>query len=493
MTGATAGGMTTAARVQQGFLPGVPAAIAAGAVGIAIGLATAVDVRMGVAAALAVLAVAITLRDLPTMIAVWAALTVFSRHPAFSTATSAAGLLVLSGWVAQVRADPAALRAALYVHRWLLSVVALLLVWLSLSVLWSQDEGKAMATLYDWYVNAAAFLVLLTAVRTVRGVRLIVAAVVLAVTAAVVLALLGVDLSAQSSAYVGASSEGRLQGVLGDPNFMASFIVPAVALCAAVGSIVSPPARAFLAVAAVVLVVGLVATVSRGGMLAAVVAFIAAVVLMRGRRSTVLGAGAVAVAIAAVWFASNPSAVERFRLAETDRGSGREDIWLVAARVAEQNPATGVGLANFTVRSREYVRRPGTLEYVELIVDRPHVVHNTYHQMAAETGVVGLALFVALAGMVLAAAIRAARRFERLGEAVLANVSRGVAVAYVGLLTAAFFISLQVTATVWVLLALGPILLGLAQTWNATGATPPRPVRSASARRVRPLPVTARV
>jgi O-antigen ligase len=485
-------GMSTAARAYRTFVPSTPAVLAAGGVGVAVGVGTMVDVRAGVALAFAVLGVAMALRDLPTMIGAWAALTVFSRHPAFSTVASAAGLLVLGGWVAQMRTEPAALRAGLYLHRRLLSIVALLILWLTLSVLWSHDTGAATAELVAWYINAVALVVLLTSVRTPRGVRLVIVGVVLAVTAAVVLALAGVDLSTHSAADVGARSEGRLQGVIGDPNFMAAFIVPALALCAALRSIVSPPARAILVLAAVVLVVGLVATVSRGGMLAALVAFITAVVLMRGRRPTVLGVGAVALAIAALWFSSNPAAIERYRSAEEDRGSGREDIWLVAGRVAANNPVTGVGLANFTVRSREYVRRPGTLEYVELIVDRPHVVHNTYLQMLAETGAVGLALFLTIAGMAVAAAIRAARRFARLGEPVFANVSRAVAVAQVGLLTAAFFISLQATATVWILLALGPILLGITQPRNSIPGAPKRAVRSsASPPRPRPKPVTA--
>jgi hypothetical protein len=52
--------------------------------------------------------------------------------------------------------------------------------------------------------------------------------------------------------------------------------------------------------------------------------------------------------------------------------------------------------------------------------------------------------------------------FHRSGERALARISRGVIVADVGLLTAAIFISLQGTATFWVVVFLGPVLLGLA-------------------------------
>jgi len=102
------------------------------------------------------------------------------------------------------------------------------------------------------------------------------------------------------------------------------------------------------------------------------------------------------------------------------------------------------------------------LRYVDLVVDRPHVVHNTYLEMLAESGVVGLGLTLALAAIAVSSALRAARRFERAGERGLAVLARGVVAADAGLLTAAVFISAQATATVWVLLALGPMLLGVA-------------------------------
>jgi len=338
-------------------------------------------------------------------------------------------------------------------------LVGLLLVWLTLSIAWSQDPVAATSDLVYWYVNAAAIVVLVTSIRTTRDVRLVVSAVVFAVVAAVALALAGVEFASVASASdAGATSEGRLQGVIGDPNFMAAFIVPAIVLSGALGSILTARARTLLWPAVILLVVGLAATVSRGGMIGALAAFATAAVLMRGRRATVLGAGAVAVLAAALWFSSNPAAVERLRSADEDRGSGREDIWLVARRVSADHPVGGVGLANFTVRSREYVRRPGALENVELIVERPHVVHNTYLQMLAETGAVGLGLFFAVALVAVSSAIRAGSGFERAGERTLARVARGVAAANVGLLTAGFFISLQATATFWVVLTLGPIL-----------------------------------
>ena len=58
------------------------------------------------------------------------------------------------------------------------------------------------------------------------------------------------------------------------------------------------------------------------------------------------------------------------------------------------HPIVGVGLNNYLVRSPEYARDVGTLRFAELIAERPHVVHNTYLQLFAETGLIGLGLFL---------------------------------------------------------------------------------------------------
>jgi putative inorganic carbon (HCO3(-)) transporter len=453
-------------RLAPPLLAGAGAAL----FGVAVALALAVDVRLGVALALAAVGVPIALVDPPLVLALWAGLSVFSRHPAFGMAMTGAGLLAFGAWVAHARADPARVRAALRPHRRLLTLLALLLAWVTLSQAWARDPARAGAEAVYWYINGAAVVVLLTSLRTPRDVRLVVAAVVCAVVASVALGLAGVDLGgAADAAEAATSSEGRLQGTAGDPNFMAAFIVPAIVLAIVLASAAETGWRLLLPAAVGFLVVGLAATMSRGGMLAFLVVLAAAVVVMRGRRAAVLAVAAAALLVGAVWISANPVALERIMSADEDRGSGREDIWLVARRMSADHPVTGVGLDNFRVRSPEYVRLPGSLDYVELIVERPHVVHNTYLQMLAETGAVGLGLFLAFVVTALASAGRAARMFDRTGRRRLALLSRGVLLAGLGLLTAAFFITAQSTAFVWTLLALGPALLGIATLGYPSG------------------------
>jgi O-antigen ligase len=305
-------------------------------------------------------------------------------------------------------------------------------------------------------------VVLLTSVRTERDIRLVVVAIVAGTLFSVLIGLAAGGLGeAGAGVETATATEGRLQGGADDPNFLASAIVPAVVLAVALAGLVRARQRPALLAAIVVLVVGLVATQSRGGALAAIAALLASLVVMRGRRGHVLAVVALVAAVALAYVAVSPGALSRLTSAE-DRGNGREDLWVVASRMADEHPVTGVGLDNFRVRSAEYVREPGSLQFVDLIAERPHEVHNTYLQLLAETGVVGAALFVAVVALALRSAGTAARRLAAAGRRELAQLARAVLVANVGLLAAGVFLSTGSRALFWILLALGPALLGLA-------------------------------
>jgi len=191
-----------------------------------------------------------------------------------------------------------------------------------------------------------------------------------------------------------------------------------------------------------------------------VVAIVAAFVLFRGRRREVAAVAALALGVAALTFVSSPGTWERVTSYKND--NGRSDLRTVALRMGMDEPVTGVGLNNFTVRSPDYVHEPGALTYVGLIVDDPHLVHNTYLQLFAEDGVVGLALFLGIVAGCLRAAKLAADRFGARGERPLETLARAVMVATISVLVADFSLSAAADQRLWLLLALGPALLTVA-------------------------------
>jgi len=442
------------------------AQVAAGAAGVCAGVATGVavtvDVRIGILLALAAVAVPVALIDVPLAAAVWVGLGMVSALPAFGLATTAAGLLLLVAWLVWLPGELAHAVAALRLHRRLLVCVALLLGWLMLSLTWAQDAGDAGPEVLRWWTAALALVVLLTTVRTERDVRLLIVALIAGALLSVLIGVAGGSLgSPATSVDTATSTEGRLQGGADDPNYLAAYLVAIGALAVAIRPRLDGLVRLAIPAVIVVLAAGLLATQSRGGLIAVLAALATALVLLPDRRLAI-GLCALAFGLGAVaYVAAEPSALERITTASEDRGNGREDLWRVATRMSTEHPVAGVGLGNFRVRSGEYVREPGALQYVDLIVDRPHEVHNTYLQLLAETGLVGLGLFLAVVVAAMGAAWRAAQRFQTAGALALARLSRAVLVAQVGFLVAAVFLSAASRSMLWVLLALGPLLLGL--------------------------------
>jgi O-antigen ligase len=127
-----------------------------------------------------------------------------------------------------------------------------------------------------------------------------------------------------------------------------------------------------------------------------------------------------------------------------------------------------VGSGNFNVSSIHYLLvKPGALERDEFIVDTPSVAHNLYLEVASELGIPGLIMLLLIVGSSVVAAVRAGGIFDRLGDAGLALIARGVATGLFSTMAADFFLSAEFSKQLWLLLALGPAALGLAMRMEA--------------------------
>jgi putative inorganic carbon (hco3(-)) transporter len=113
------------------------------------------------------------------------------------------------------------------------------------------------------------------------------------------------------------------------------------------------------------------------------------------------------------------------------------------------------------------VQAPGSITSARLIVDAPHVAHNVYLELLADLGVPGLLAFVGVAIFSLLAGLRAARAFERQGDAGLELAARCVVLALIGFLAADFFLSGEFSKQLWLTFALCSALLGLARRGGA--------------------------
>ena len=423
----------------------------------------------GIAFAVGLAFATIALLDLPLAIACWAGLS-FSRNLTIVwIGPNVASLVVLFAWLGATR-EGRRLRAAVTArHRRLIAATLLLLVWLTLSALWADNAHAVYADVWTWWVAAIVAAVVATALRTVRDVRVVVAGFVVGAAVSVFVGLALTGLQPARDAVQSAAVGNRLSGGLADPNYLAAGLVPAIVLGAALlGTVRSVAGRLVLAVSIVLCAVGLAATESRGGLIAAAVAAVASLVVFRQRARVALGLLLV-TAVGALYLAGSPDASSRIT-ALNGGGSGRSDLWRVAWRIGETEPIHGVGLNNFLTRSQDYVREPGALREVHVIVEQPVLVHNTYLQVWAETGLVGLSLFGVVIGGLLVIPLRAARRFHARGDPAMATLAGAVFVAQVSALAALVFLSAGTDPRWWTLFGLGPALLALASRRTAPPA-----------------------
>jgi O-antigen ligase len=420
-----------------------------------VGVALAAQIPVGLALLLGPFYAVLVFVNLSLGLALWVPLAFLEGIPELNIAGKAAGLMIAMAWLGSLQSRREAVIATFRSHRVPSVILVGILVWFSLSLAWSDDPGLGFDDVWHWYVLALLFAVIVTTVTTAHALRLVLAGFVFGAVASVGIGVLDGSLT---SAIDGGA---RFEGGAGDPNFLAASIIPATVLAAALLSEArSSLVRGLFLGAIVMLVAGIVASGSRGGALAAGVTIVAAFIFFKRRRVEVAAVAAVVLGIAALTFVNAPGAWER--VTSFDDDNGRSDLWTVAWRVGEDEPVTGVGLNNFRVHSPDYVREPGALEDVRLIVDDPHLVHNTYLQLFAEGGVVGLALFLGFAGACLSATKLAADRFEAQGERSLGTLARAAMVATVSMLAAAVFLSAAADKRLWLLLALGPALLAVA-------------------------------
>src|SRR3954452_994710 len=213
--------------------------------------------------------------------------------------------------------------------------------------------------------------------------------------------------------------------------------------------------RALWVAAAAVLVLALFGTLSRGALVGVVAVVLWAVATRRTRLTGVLAGGLVVggtLALAlTLW---QPLIHERLaaksKVAAANVES-RQAYWKAAASMAADHPVLGVGPGRFGVESRNYV-----LNDPIGIVDP--VAHNSYLEVLAEGGVPTLAVFVAFIAGSWRLVARARRRFLAADDKDGVRLTAAVQASLVVAIVSANFLSVQITAPLWLLGAIAAVL-----------------------------------
>lgn len=434
-----------------------------------IGVLAGIEPGLAIAASVGVCFVLLVLADLTLGLVVFTVFSFLAMLPVIGGAASSflkvTGLLLAISWFALIATRNDARLDFASAHPLVTSLLVGLLTWVACSAIWAEDPASSFTALSRWALNALLFLIVFTAVRERKHVVRVLAAVIVGVGFAAAYALI----AGPADPY----ELTRLGSGITNPNELASALVVGVTLGVAMagGGVRSPIARAGAASLALISLIGVLLTLSRGGLIAFGCVLVAGVLFGGRWRVLVLVLGAAVAASAAVYFGAFASDEARERVTSTEsEGEGRVDLWEVGWRMSEANPVRGVGADNFEIASVQYLLEPGALRRDEFIVDEPKSAHNMYLQVLAELGVVGLALFLALLGMSLVFAFRAIRRFQMLGDRQLEILSRALLVALIGLLVADFFGSRQYTKELWLLLAMAPSLLAVGMRMHPESA-----------------------
>jgi len=215
--------------------------------------------------------------------------------------------------------------------------------------------------------------------------------------------------------------------LLGPNNEAVALLIPLmIVLSRAVGR----PARSqrvLYTLISAFLLLGILMTGSRGGILATIVAVVAlAFSISQGRRKLLAYAG-VAVAVGAFVFLTQPGGLAE-RNVETTSSSGRTDIWQVALAACPEYCPVGSGWETFPdVYSATQPSVPGA---EVLVGGGGYEPHNVWILVAIELGLPGLILLFAVLSVTLAEAVK-----------LPAQLRAPPLAGYVATLFAAFFLS----------------------------------------------------
>jgi O-antigen ligase len=381
--------------------------------------------------------------------------------------TKAAGALLVLAWIAAVATQGKGKRKRSLVtdQPWLTAFLVGFIAWSMLSVVWAESTPDAYRATMRFALNAVLFPIVYLAVRDRRHVIWILGVFVLGAQLSVVWGFV-FGPSGDSTVTALNAQAGRLTGARADSNVLATLLLVSTVFAAGLAVVLRsvPLARSLALGASLLGVVALFATFSRGGVVALVVVVLVGLVYGGRWRKGMALLGLTAVLVGAVYIVGamgGGSGGDRLLDSST---SGRSSIWTVGWRMVTANPVLGVGSGNYIIAEPHYLlTSPGSIAADQFIIDTPYVAHNIYLHVLAEMGVIGLALFLGLIALSIASAMRAVRIAQSRDDRVVEALGRALVMALAGMLAADFFVSEQYSKQLWLLLALGPALLAIAQ------------------------------
>ncbi len=163
---------------------------------------------------------------------------------------------------------------------------------------------------------------------------------------------------------------------------------------------------------------------------------------------------------------------------------GRVLVMRTAWEMFLDHPWLGVGVGNYSEHYDEYSERVGSIASSYENFSQRRLPHNLYLEVAAETGLMGLAAFGAILAGTLLSFWSAYRAFSARGDHCSASVAMSLALGFVGYLVSSLFLHGQYMRYFWLLVAMAIGAKQIAQGDKGSGTEDrePKTARSPDSR-----------
>jgi O-antigen ligase len=231
----------------------------------------------------------------------------------------------------------------------------------------------------------------------------------------------------------------------------------------------SPFKRAFFAALGLTGLLSLLATQSRAGWISFFGALILSSLFLK--RAFLALAGILTISFFILMASPTDLLIHRNQYGHEQSVSERWTLWHRAFEMFRSKPLTGIGIntynaesARFLSEKKEIINREGKVVKVVDVLPQ-YYAHNSYLQLAAESGIVSLLLFLVFLGLFFITSIRTIRtaNLNSWDKSVLQAVTAGTFGFLILNLFESMFFSVQPAQFFYFFLALGTSLIGIAK------------------------------
>jgi O-antigen ligase len=351
------------------------------------------------------------------------------------TGMKVVGGVILAGWLLNVTIR----RKPLFKLDGFVITMVFFLAWCGVTLIPAWDFGVALSRFLTFVQLGMATLMFASVLDTSAKARGLLRTIVVCTCIATIVGMI--------LYYTGAAT--KVEGIGENRNRFACYINIAIVCSYILQQTAKTPLARIAAVSALpLLFMGLALTFSRAGILVMIVAVLALWFRFAKERklrmvaASVIIVSAVAVALPETFWERVSTIVPAVRGRQETFGR-RINLWQVGFRMIVDHPIMGVGIGNYERALPRYAR--GEMRSVQLRA------HNAYVNVAAELGLVGLALFLLLHLQAIRSARAGIQRGERGDDPDLALVSIALETAILVVMLSALSASSEGLKYLWML------------------------------------------